>query len=490
MCDETPLRPLTSVNSNGHSTNKVKMKSDEKRPLLDNESQSDSTEVQNDDTVLDLSKPINTAGSTKVADYNPILNRDLEHPTSNFDTMIHLLKGNIGTGILAMPDAFRNSGWLVGIIGILFMGAICTHCMHMLVECAHELCRRTQLPFLSFAEVAELAFETGSETSKKYAKVAKSVINVFVCVTQIGFCCVYFVFVAANLHDIVKHYFVDINVHWYLFIILFPMVFINWVKNLKYLTPVSLFAAILTVSGLIITFVYVLQDLPKIETINAVSTWVQLPLFFGTAIYAFEGIGMVLPLENNMKTPQDFGGWTGVLNTGMVIVACLYTAVGFFGYLKYGDIAKLGSITLYLPPEEILAQSVRLMMAVAIFLSYCLQFYVPFNVIWPPLRGKLPTEKWRYYGEYACRTVLVIITFLLATAIPNIGSVISLVGAVSSSALALIFPPLIEIVTFYPNKLGKNNWILWKDIFIMLFGFVGFLFGSYVSILNIVYPEA
>lgn len=51
----------------------------------------------------------------------------------NFDTMIHLLKGNIGTGILAMPDAFRNSGWAVGLVCTVLLGAICTHCMHMLV---------------------------------------------------------------------------------------------------------------------------------------------------------------------------------------------------------------------------------------------------------------------------------------------------------------------------------------------------------------------
>lgn len=77
----------------------------------------------------------------------------------------------------------------------------------------------------------------------------------------------------------------------------------------------------------------------------------QLPLYFGTAIYAFEGIGVVLPLENQMKHPKDLGGWNGVLNTAMVIVSCLYIAVGFFGYLKYGD-DVLGSITLNLPVEE------------------------------------------------------------------------------------------------------------------------------------------
>nr|CAD7204838.1 unnamed protein product [Timema douglasi] len=331
---------------------------------------------------------------------DPILNRDLEHPTSNcatvddfylliadindyfsrnLDTMIHLLKGNIGTGILAMPDAFRNAGLVVGTFGTLIMGIICTHCMHMLVKCCHELCRRTQRPALDFSEVVEAAFATGPSRLRTYSHFSKIIVNVFLCITQLGFCCVYFVFVAANLSEgfylylifvvlvrntlttiiglsnpqVVKHFLnVNLSVHTYLMMMLVPMIMLNWVKNLKYLTPVSLFAAILTVIGLGITFFYMLQGLPKTSTVHAFASWKQLPLYFGTAIYAFEGIGVILPLENNMKNPQDFGGCTGVLNTGMVIVAALYTAVGFFGYLKYGDAVKVGSITLNLPSGD------------------------------------------------------------------------------------------------------------------------------------------
>ena len=33
-------------------------------------------------------------------------------------------------------------------------------------------------------------------------------------------------------------------------------------------------------------------------------------------------------------------GWNGVLNTSMVMVSCLYIAVGFFGYLKYGEVVR------------------------------------------------------------------------------------------------------------------------------------------------------
>jgi len=421
-------------------------------------------------------------------DYNPLLNRDLEHPTSNLDTMIHLLKGNIGTGILAMPDAFRNAGLIVGTVGTLIMGGICTHCMHMLVNCSHELCMRLQVPSLGFSEVCEAAFATGPESMRKLSRIVGFVTNMFLVITQLGFCCVYFVFVAANLQDVVHHYWYKIDLHWYLLALLLPMIVMNWINNLKWLTPVSLFAALLTSSGLGITFFYMLQGLPRTSTVHAFSSWSQLPLYFGTAIYAFEGIGVVLPLENNMKTPQDFGGLTGVLNTGMVIVGCLYTAVGFFGYLKYGDKTSLGSITLNLPQGDLLAQSVRLMMAVAIFLSYGLQFYVPMSIIWPPIKARIADEQSQRVAQLLIRTGLVIITFGLAAAIPNLSDVISLVGAVSSSTLALIFPPIIEIVTFYDKGLSRLT--IAKDLFIMIFGILGFITGSYVSLSNILSPKS
>lgn len=58
-----------------------------------------------------------------------------------------------------------------------------------------------------------------------------------------------------------------------------------------------------------------------------------------------------MPLENNMKTPQNFIGCPSVLNIGMAIVVILYSTVGLFGYLKYGDETE-GSITLNLPKDE------------------------------------------------------------------------------------------------------------------------------------------
>lgn len=53
-----------------------------------------------------------------------------------------------------------------------------------------------------------------------------------------------------------------------------------------------------------------------------------------------EGIGVVMPVENDMKKPQHFLGCPGVLNTAMITVVVLYAVIGFFGYVRFGDEVK------------------------------------------------------------------------------------------------------------------------------------------------------
>lgn len=182
--------------------------------------------------------------------------------------------------------------------------------------------------------------------------VASKVIQVFLCITQLGFCCVYFVFVAQNLKIVVDHHVSGtVDYHVIMAIIVVPMLGLCSITNLRVLSPVSMLANVLQMLGLGLTFFYLIQELPPVSDRKLYATWSQYPLYFGTAIYAFEGIGVVLPLENQMRSPRELRGWNGVLNTSMVMVSCLYIAVGFFGYLKYGDAVE-GSITLNLPVEQ------------------------------------------------------------------------------------------------------------------------------------------
>lgn len=125
------------------------------------------------------------------------------------------------------------------------------------------------------------------------------------------------------------------------------------------------------------------------------------------------------------------------------------------------------------------------MIAIAIFFTYALQFYVPMEIIWKAVKNNFGAKK--NMAEYGIRISLVVLTVVLAIIIPNLGGFISLVGAVCLSMLGLIFPAIIELVTFYEEPgLGRFRWRLWKSMFLVCFGLIGFLTGTYVSIQEII----
>ncbi|XP_014285817.1 proton-coupled amino acid transporter-like protein pathetic isoform X2 [Halyomorpha halys] len=412
--------------------------------------------------------------------YNPFEHRRLEHPTTDAETLIHLLKGSLGTGILAMPLAFKNSGLFFGLIATCVIGLICTYCIHILVKCSHILCRRMKVPSLGFADVAEVAFMAGPKSVRQFSTLARAIINSFLVIDLLGCCCVYISFVAKNakmVGDVVFEH--NIDLRFYMLSLLPLLIVVNLIRNLKYLAPFSMVANILMAVGMVITFFYVFRDgLPAVGDRPSFSSFETLPIFFGTAIFALEGVGVVMPLENNMKTPTHFIGCPGVLNTGMFFVVSLYASVGFFGYLKYGD-ATMDSVTLNLP-KELLAQSVNIMIAIAIFLTYALQFYVPMEIIWKALKHRFTSRP--LLVESSIRVLLVCGTMAVAIAVPNIGPFISLVGAVCLSTLGLMFPSFIELVVLWESGLGRFNWILWKNLFIISFGVLGFVTGTITSL--------
>uniref|UniRef100_A0A1A9W4P4 Amino acid transporter transmembrane domain-containing protein n=1 Tax=Glossina brevipalpis TaxID=37001 RepID=A0A1A9W4P4_9MUSC len=417
--------------------------------------------------------------------YNPFDHRKVEHPTSDVETFVHLLKGSLGSGILAMPMAFLNAGLWFGLVATFLVGAVCTYCVHILVKCAHILCRRRKIPMMGFADVAEQAFLDGPTSLQRWSRFIRFIVNCFLVIDLIGCCCIYLVFVGTNVKQVVDFYTQEneLSIRLWIVIITCPLLFMCLIRNLKFLAPFSMIANLLMFIGIIITFTYIFTDLPSTEGRVGVADVTQWPLFFGTVIFALEGIGVVMSLENDMKNPAHFIGCPSVLNLGMGVVVSLYTLVGFFGYLKYGAETK-GSITLNLPVEDKLAQSVKLMIAIAIFFTFTLQFYVPISIIWKGIQHKIAPEK-QNITEYVIRILLVLLCGAIAVALPNLGPFISLIGAVCLSTLGMIVPSIIELAVYYEDPgYGRGKWRLWKNAFLIAFGFIGFFTGTYVSILE------
>ncbi|CAB3241158.1 unnamed protein product [Arctia plantaginis] len=416
--------------------------------------------------------------------YNPFEHRNLEHPNSTVGSVVHLLKACLGTGILAMPSAFKNAGLLMGIIGTLIAGFLCTHTVAMLVAASQKICVIMKKPALSYAETCGAVCTYGPKRIQSWGPTVTVIMDYSLVVTYFSVLCVYVVFIGSSLKEVMDVYAPgSLSIQAYCALTLVPLVLICQIRNLKYLVPFSGCANVMLLVVICITSYYVFSDLPSIEDrdlVAGIGTW---PLFLSTVVFAMEGIGLVMPVENEMKNPKRFLGCPGVLNTAMIIVIGLFVVMGFFGYLQFGDEAK-GSVTLNLPEDAILAQLTKLLMALVIFFSYALQFYVPMEMITRTRKGR--ECKHENLIQVAIRTVLVTATVAVAAAFPNLELVISFTGAVFFSTLGLLIPVLVDTAYHWDRGLGPCGYILLKNIIIGIISIIVLFSGAIVSLLQMI----
>jgi len=260
-----------------------------------------------------------------------------------------------------------------------------------------------------------------------------------------------------------------------------PILLTSLITNLRWLTPVSLLANICMIVGISITYYYAFQGgLPDIKERKLYTTPLELALYFGIAIFAFEGIALVLPLKNTMKEPSNFDKPLGVLNVGMFIVTTMFIFTGLIGYHKWGDDVK-GSLTLSLG-NSTLAQCVKVIVSCGVLLGYPLQFFIAIQIMWPNVLERSHCSKYPLLGELGFRTLMVILTLCVAEFVPALGLFISLIGSLCSTALALVFPPIIELLLKRENKNGPGAYRIIKNSLIVCLAVLGFATGTYESL--------
>lgn len=419
-------------------------------------------------------------------DYDPYVHRNVKIPTTNTETLIHFIKASIGTGVLAMPNAFSNAGYINGLILTCFIGSIALYCLHLVINSMYLLCKRNRIPYLTYPEAMTAAFKEGPPVLRCLAKIATPFVDGFLAFYHFGICCVYVVFIAESIKQIVDEYLVVLDLRLHMCFVIIPLFVIFSIRQLKHLVPFSTFANVLMFFGFGVVLYYIFVDLPPLSERVPFESISKMPLFFGTVLFSLEAVGVVIAIEQNMKTPRAYVGKFGILNQGMFVVLALYMGLGFFGYWKYGNESK-GSVTLNIPQDEVLAQVIKIFFAVTTLISYALQGYVTADIIWNHYLVKKLSEKSNLtLYELLIRAGIVLLTFLLAVAIPDLSLFLSLVGAFCLSILGLIFPALLDLCCRYTTTYGKWKIHLIKDVLIVCFGVVGGIIGTYVSIAEIV----
>jgi solute carrier family 36 (proton-coupled amino acid transporter) len=136
-----------------------------------------------------------------------------------------------------MADAIMNGGIILGPIMTLIISIICIHCMHVLARCAEYLMKHNRLSSRpDYSEVVEMSFGSSkSERWQSWSVFMKKSCNIFICITQLGFCCVYFLFVSESIQMVLHNYGIVIQSELLVTIVLVPIWLTTLVRKLKHI---------------------------------------------------------------------------------------------------------------------------------------------------------------------------------------------------------------------------------------------------------------
>ncbi|WVQ96757.1 hypothetical protein IAU59_003864 [Kwoniella sp. CBS 9459] len=378
---------------------------------------------------------------------------------STTQAILMLLKGFVGTGILFMGKAFFNGGILFSAIVMVAIAFISLWSFLLLVQAYMKVPG-------SFGDIG----------GALYGNYMRLIILTSITVSQIGFVAAYTIFIAENLQAFfmaVTDCKTFIPVRWLILGQLVVFLPLAMIRNLAKLSGTALIADAFILIGIIYigaqeTSVLSHRGIADVQLFNAES----FPLLIGTAVFAFEGIGLVIPITESMKEPQKF---PRLLSIVMTIVAFLFAGAGVMSYATYGSNIQT-VVIVNLPQENKFVQAVQFLYSVAILLSIPLQLFpavrIMENGIFSRSGKHNPSVKWQKNVFRGC-TVL-FCSLLSWAGSSELDKFVSLIGSFACIPLCFIYPPMLHLKACNPSRKGRIlDWIL------IIFGSV---VGAYTTV--------
>lgn len=355
-----------------------------------------------------------------------------EHLASDERTFANSLIAFLGSGVLGLPYAFRRTGILLGLATLVVVAIVSTYAMLLIVQCKYKLKERG-VTVTTYGDIGYHAL----------GRPGRLLVNTAIVISQAGFCVAYLIFIITNGHQ-----FLGIDKEVVVAVCVPPLIAFSMLKHMKELAFVALAADVMNFIGLAVVYAadlsFMASDHDRIETLGIMTS---IPFFFGVASYCFEGVGMVLPLENGMQNPSHF---KAILVCTVVIITTLYATFGVCGYLAFGDATK-DVITLNMTDDSGFLSLVKLCLCAGLLFAYPLMMFPVFELLQPLVTSSNPETQGRVTDEQKMilvKSVVVFATAALAVCIPNFGQFISFIGATCCTMLAFIFPAAFHLLLF------------------------------------------
>ena len=276
-----------------------------------------------------------------------------------------LLKSFVGTGVLFLPRAYLNGGMLFSNLVLLGVASLSYYCFILLVN------TRIKVPG-SFGEI-------GGEL---YGRPMRALILSSIVMSQIGFVAAYIVFTSENLQAFILavskcRTYIDIK-----FMVLMQLIVflpLSLIRDISKLGFTAFVADLFIIIGLVYLYYSDISTIVSnhghsdIKAFNP-SSWT---LFIGTAIFTFEGVGLIIPIQESMRKPSKF---PPVLFIVMIIITTIFISIGALSYWAFGSKTQT-VIILNLPQDDKMVNAVQFLYSLAILLSTPLQLFPAIRIM-------------------------------------------------------------------------------------------------------------
>lgn len=405
-------------------------------------------------------------------------------PFRTVRSIFNILKTYIGVGVLGLPHAWMQGGVIGALVSMGILSVISLHCLNLLVQSKETLIERGERVF-TFGDVCTKAWG-------KFGRAGGILVDIILCFCQLGVCTSYLSFLGQNTQALLAPV---TTLPWHVFtaIWIVIMMALSWIRTLKSLAPLATIATGCLAAGLVAIAIAAsmsLADNVKAHTFVApkLIDWPKIPNMISVAIFAFEGIGFVIPAQTAIKDPKRY---PFVLTFCIIVVGLLYCVFGTLTYIGFGSGTKAQIIDSLLDwangdkTWSIIAKIISGGLIAAIAFTYPIQIFVATDLIEEKLFPPKDTNAAVFWIRNNFRAALVLLTGLIALTVSQIDIIMGLIGSLGASPLQFIFPPLIYLAVHWKQT---NPFMKALLIFYTVFGVAATIVGTGVNIVGLIYP--
>ncbi|KAJ0403215.1 hypothetical protein P43SY_000023 [Pythium insidiosum] len=379
--------------------------------------------------------------------------------TTLWHALLTLLKAFVGTGILFLPDGFRSGGLLFSPLCLTVVAAMTLYAMIRLLQCR-------ALVGGTFGHIGYVAFGPWG----------RRMVQISIILMQAGFCCTYVIFVAQNMAEVLAYIGTPLAVSTLILLQILVHIPLSWIRYISYFSISNLIADVFILYGLAFIlgncFSLLGSSGPQpVEYFNKQ----DYPVFIGTAIFTFEGIGLVLPTQSSLNKARraKFPVLLSATVVGLLIFYCFFAGIN---YVAFGDnIQPMVTSSL---PRNGWSISVQFGYSIAQLLSYPLFLFPAVKILeemvgFPKRASGLKVEK------NCFRAVVVLATVAIAYfGQDRLDLFVSIVGAFCCVPLSFVYPPLFYL------KLQPNTTLVEKimDTLVIVLGVLTFFYVTFSNL--------